>query len=441
MTNSKDAGAWSPGALLHRVVNIEQGERATLLWSFVYFFAVLCAYYILRPVRDEMGVTVGSDGLEALFTIVFVVMLAAVPVFGWVVARFSRPRIVPLVYGFFIANLAVFWALLSGGGYGPFIAGAFFVWASVFNLYVVSLFWSTMSEHYTSEQAKRLYGFIAAGGSAGALAGPLITQSFVKMIGPTNLLLVSILFLALAILAATMVRASMAPTHTPKKPHPQDALSLNSIFAGARRVWNSSYLFQIALWVLLANLVSTYFYFEQARIVGAALADRTDRVQLFARMDLSVSILTLFLQLFVTAHVMSRFGVGAAIAAVGAIAALGLAGLALVPVLGMIVAVVVAERAVGFAISNPAKRVLYTVVPEEDKYTAQNFNDTVVYRGGDAVSGWLFNSVAKGLGISSASVALFTLPFAIAWLVVGLKLGRMQAERADGRQHARSPAV
>lgn len=427
---------WLDGALA-RVVESRPAERAALVWSFVYFFAVLCAYYVIRPVRDEMGVTVGSDGLERLFIIVFFVMLAAVPVFGWVASRFPRRQIVPVIYGFFVVNLLLFWLVLSRGGYGTGVASAFFVWASVFNLFVVSLFWSTMSAIYSSEQAKRLYGFIAAGGSAGAMAGPFLTQSLVKVVGPTNLLLVSAVVLGLAIVAAERLRHSAAGQETAQADSAGHPATLKEVFSGAARVWQSPYLFQIALWVLLANLVSTFFYFEQARIVGASFTDRADRVQLFARMDLAVSISTILLQLFVTPRFMAKAGVGMSVAVVAIVACIGLVGLAIAPVLWVIVAVVVAERAVGFSISNPAKRVLYTVVEPDDKYKAQNFNDTVVYRGGDAISGWLFNSVAKSLGVGTASVALMTLPFALAWAWVSFTLGRMQAERAEMKQIAR----
>ncbi len=180
-----------------------------MLWSFAYFFSVLCAYYILRPLRDEMGVTVGQDGLKWLFVIVFLVMLAAVPVFGWVVSRFPRRRIVPVIYGFFIANLAMFWVAFQAGMHGAVVAGTFFVWVSVFNLFVVSLFWSLMSDLWRNDQAKRLYGFIAAGGSAGAFAGPLITQGLVRLVGPNNLLIVSGLLLGVSIAAALDAAAAV----------------------------------------------------------------------------------------------------------------------------------------------------------------------------------------------------------------------------------------
>jgi AAA family ATP:ADP antiporter len=412
--------------LLHRVVNVGRDEIAGLIWSFAFFFFVLCAYYIIRPLRDEMGVTLGAERLQWLFSVVFVVMLAAVPLFGWVVSSFARRRIVPVVYGFFIANLIGFWVLFASGAHGAIVAGTFFVWVSVFNLFVVSLFWSLMSDLYRSDQATRLYGFIAAGGSAGALAGPLLTQSLVGVLGATNLLLVSALLLVAATQSALALRVLFAGIGERQS---EDRPVGKGLLAGAVAVWRSPYLFRIALWILFANLVSTLFYLEQARIVGETLADRTQRVQLFARLDLAVSIATILAQVFLTARFMARFGIAAAIATLPASAMLGLLGLALSPTLAVIVTILATERALAFAIANPAVKVLYTVLEPEEKYKAQNFNDTVVFRGGDAASGWIFNSLAKSLGLSLAAVAALSLPLALFWFGLSLLLGRQHAER------------
>lgn len=414
---------------LARAVTVEPREIASLVWSFVYFFCVLCSYYIMRPLREEMGVTVGQERLQTLFLMVFLVMLAAVPAFGWVVAQFPRQRIVPVVYGFLIVNLLGFWALFLAEARSPLIASAFFVWVSVFNLFAVSLFWCVMSDRYTSGQAKQIYGFIAAGGSAGAVCGPLITQSLVRPIGAANLLLVSIVFLLGAIICVHRLAPGMPPAQSPEQDG--SATQAYGLVAGAQRIWQSSYLLQIAIWVLLANLISTLFYFEQASIVGKTLSERTDRVQLFARMDLSVSILTILAQLSATGILMQRLGVGVCIAALPATAIVGLAALSIAPTLAVIVTVVVIERAVTFAITSPAGRVLFTVVPPEDKYKAQNFIDTVVYRGGDAASGWVFNSLTKTLALPISGLALLTTPFAILWLVLSFVLGHKLAERTD----------
>jgi AAA family ATP:ADP antiporter len=427
MTQSASASSRTVAAL-RRLANVERGELPAVLCSFLFFFCVLAAYYTIRPVREEMAVRVGREWLQTLFVIVLVVMLAAVPLFGWVVSRLEKRRIVPVVYLFFIACLGAFWLLLTVRGAGVLMAGAFFVWVSVFNLFAVSLFWSVMADTHTSDQARRLYGLIAAGGSVGAISGPLITQSLVHALGPANLLLVSAAFLTAAILAVRAMRDATQSAGGGAGVQQEQRLAGGGLLAGARRVWQSPYLLRIALWVLIANLIGTYFYFEQTRIVGEAYASPADRVQLFARMDLAVNTLTVLAQLLITGAFLSRLGVGLTAAIMPATAIAGLAALAAAPSVGVIAAVMIMERAVGFAFANPALRTLYTVVPAEDKYKAQNFIDTVVFRAGDAASGWLFGPVAKAAGIGLSALVVLTLPLAATWLALSIALGRRQRE-------------
>jgi AAA family ATP:ADP antiporter len=380
--------------LIGRMVVVESREIPQLLASFAFFFCVLGAYYVIRPVREEMGVTVGREWLQTLFVIVFFVMLAAVPLFGWVASSFAKRRIVAIVYAFFILNLLVFWLLFSLGTVGVYVAGTFFIWVSIFNLFAVSLFWSTMADSYSSDDAKRLYGLIAAGGSIGAISGPLITQSLVHVVGTANLLLVSAALLCGALAAVHTLRNAIG-TAASQEEH----LAQGGLLAGALNVWRSPYLFRIALWVLLANLIGTFFYFEQARIIGATYAVAADRVQLFLPASILSSRAHHRGALFVTGRLLQRVGIGVAAAALPVSGLLSLLALAVAPVAAVIVGVMIVERAVTFAIANPALRVLFTVVPAEDKYKAQNFIDTVVFRGGDAASGWLFGSLAKSLGV------------------------------------------
>jgi len=426
-------GAGTLERLISRLVIVQRKEVPQLLASFAFFFCVLAAYYVIRPIREEMGVRVGREWLQTLFVIVFFVMLVAVPLFGWVVSNVDKRRIVPVIYGFFILNLLGFWLLFGSGGVSVAAAGTFFVWVSVFNLFAVSLFWSTMADAYSSEDAKRLYGLIAAGGSIGAVSGPLITQSLVHVLGPTNLLLVSAAFLGGALAAVQGLRGASGTGAGRDEP-----LAQGGLLAGAVHVWRSPYLFRIALWVLVANLIGTFFYFEQARIIGEAYAVAADRVQLFARMDLAVNTLTILGQVLLTGRVLQRVGIGVAAAALPVSGIIGLLALAVAPVAVVIVGVMIVERAVTFTIANPALRVLFTVVPAEDKYKAQNFIDTVVFRGGDAASGWLFGSLAKGLGLGMSTIALVTVPLAVAWAGLSLTLGRRQAELADSGERASS---
>lgn len=429
VTTSRIEGASPLERLLARVVHVERGEAAALLLSFAYFFLVLSAYYIVRPVRDAMGVALGRGGLEMLFTIVFLVMIAAVPVYGFIVSRFPRRLIVPIVYLFFASNLVGFWLFLASGVSTATVAATFFVWVSVFNLFVVSLFWITMSDLWQSEQAKRLYGFIAAGGSAGALAGPLLTQGLVGVVGTNALLLVSAALLTGAMLVAQAVRRHLA-ADSDSSGAEQKVATARSVIAGAIEVFKSPYLMSIAAWVLLANLVSTFFYLEQSRIVGETLSDQAERVALFSRIDLAVSVMTILAQLLVTGRLLERVGVGIAAAAVPLWATIGLVALTISPTLAVVVTVLAVERAIGFAFSNPAVKVLYTVVGREEKYKAQSFVDTVVFRGGDAASGWMIGGL-KALGVGSTGIAAIVAPLGLVWLALSLWLGKRQSEMAE----------
>jgi AAA family ATP:ADP antiporter len=278
-----------------------------------------------------------------------------------------------------------------------------------------------MSDLWRNDQAKRLYGFIAAGGTAGAFAGPLITQSLVRLIGANNLLIVSGLFLTIGVVAALALRRLFAGATGAGDEEP---VGRRGLLEGALSVWRSPYLFRIALWILLGNFVGTFFYLEQARIVGEAAMDRISRVELFARVDLAVSLLTVLVQVFLAARIMQHFGVGVCAAALPASAVIGVVALAVSPTLAVVVSVLAMERTITFAIANPAMKVLYTLVDPEEKYKAQNFNDTVVFRGGDAASAWVLNGLrTAGLG----SIVAVT-PAALAWLWLSLSLGRQHTE-------------
>lgn len=413
-------------ALLGRIARLEPGELPLLLASFFYYFTILTGYYIIRPVRDAMGTMVDRAELQNVFVVVFVVMLLAVPVFGYVVSTFQRRRIVPVIYTFFVSNLLLYWLFLRTGTQSAFVAKSFFVWVSVFNLFVMSLFWSVMSSTWNSDQGKRLFGVIAAGGTAGSLTGPLIAQSLATTLGPGNLLPIAAGFLLVAMLLATRL-LSDRPGSADAEASPQGA-TLGTIFSGARRVWQSRYIFHMALWIFLANLVSTYFYVEQTALVRSTITDDSARVQFFARMDLIVSVSTLLIQVFVTARVLERYGIGVAAATLPAVAIFGFLAVSVWHSLWVVATVLALERAMNFALANPAAKVLYTVLDEDEKFKAQNFIDTVVYRGGDAVSGVYFDALAKaGLGIKG--ISLVTLPVAAVWFALSFRLARMFGER------------
>ena len=407
-------------------------EVRALLWSFAYFFFLLAAYYVLRPVRDEMGIAGGVKNLPWLFTATFIVMLTVVPVFGAMVARIPRRRFIPLVYHFFVANILIFWLLLTFKFAMADTAKVFFVWISVFNLFAVSVFWSFMSDLYASEQGKRLFGFIAAGGSAGALLGPAIAVWLAEPIGRANLLLIAALLLEFAVLCAMRLESAAdalkTKTPTSNTTVPREAALGGSWIAGLIMVARSPYLAGIALWVALLSLAGTFLYFQQASIVSALTDDPNKRTAIFAQIDLAVSLLTITVQFLATGKLIRRFGAGPAAAFLPLVFAAGFLMLALTPMLWVVIAFQATQRAANFAISNPAREVLFTVVGREEKYKAKYVIDNVVFRGGDAASGWLFHAL-RGLGMELNAIALAAVPVALGWFALALALGRSHEKR------------
>lgn len=411
-----------PAALYQTLTGVRRHEIYPVAWSALYFFCLLCSYYVLRPVRDEMAIQAGVENLQWTFTATFVVMLAIVPVFGWAVKRFALSRLLPGVYVFFAANLLLFYALMESGVERRWTAQAFFVWVSVFNLFVVSVFWSFMADLFESTQAKRLFGLIAAGGSIGAVSGPLITVWLSTRIGPENLLLVSAGFLLLALVAVSALLRYARPAENGVA-RPDRSLPIGgSIFGGIRLTLQSPYLLGIASYIVLFTTLATFLYFEQARMVRDAFESSAERTRLFAAMDLAVNSLTLLGQVFVAGRVMSHFGLGKALAILPLVSVAGFAVLAAFPLLGVVVVLQVLRRTLNFFLAKPAREALYTVVEPEEKYKAKNFIDTVVYRGGDAASGWLYTGL-RAIGFGSTGIALAALPLAAIWMVLGLKLG------------------
>jgi AAA family ATP:ADP antiporter len=430
---------------LEKLVVVRPAEVQALCWSFAYFFFLLSSYYVLRPLRDEMGIAGGVKNLQWMFTATFVVMLAAVPLFGALVAKLPRRRFIPLVYHFFVVNIALFWVLLTFGRDREDVARVFFVWISVFNLFAVSVFWSFMADLFASEQGKRLFGFIAAGGSAGALVGPAVTVALVVALGPVNLLIVAGLLLEMAVLCARRLE-SAAPQlgHDPiegaaAEPEPAARPEAKGLgggwLAGLVMLVRSPYLAGIALWVFLLSLAGTFLYFEQANIVAAASDDPAVRTRIFATIDLSIGILTIIVQCFATGRLIARFGVGRAIAFLPLVFGVGFLVLALTPALLVIIAFQAIQRTANFAISNPAREVLFTVLEREEKYKAKNVIDIVVFRGADAVSGWLF-ALLRGAGLELSTISLATAPVAAVWLVLALALGRAQERLSVARKPA-----
>ena len=405
-------------------------ERAAALWSFGYFFALLAGYYVLRPLRDQMGIAGGVRNLPWLFTATFVTLILAQPLYGALVAKLPRARFIPLVYHFFVANLAIFWLLLTLGVAPVIVARVFFVWVSVFSLFAVAVFWSFMADLFTAEQGKRLFGFIGAGGTAGGLLGPLITIQLSKPLGSVNLLIAAALLLEVAVFCVWRLEHA-ATVHVGARGELQSAPQRigGSAFAAFLEFVRSPYLLGVGLWVSLMSFCATIVYFEQANIVAAAIHDRDAQTRIFASIDLAVNLLSLATQVFITGQVLKRFGTGIAAGALPAVYIAGFAALFLAPTLAVVVTLQIVQRWMNFAIANPARQVFFTVIGREEKYKAKNLIDVVVYRGSDALYGWVFDGL-QALGLKLGAIALVALPAAAGWLVLSMVLGRAQEHRA-----------
>ena len=414
-----------------RLFNVEEREAPAILAGLLMFFLLFTGYFMLRPVRETMGIAGGVDNLQWLFTGTFVATLAAMPLFGWAAGRAPRRYILPWTYGFFALNLAGFALAFQLDPQNPWIARSFYIWLSVFNLLAISLAWSVLADVMVLAQAKRLFAIMAGGASFGGLAGPVLGTLLVEPIGHAGLMLLSAALLVGAIFAATALqrwRDAQPVSHADAAPQARLRPLGGSPFAGATTVLRSPFLLGIAAFVLLLASVTTFLYFEQARFVEAMFPDRTQQTQVFGTIDIVVQSLAILTQFFFTGRIAQRLGVGVLLVAVPLVVAVGFVWLAIAPVFAVFVVVMVVRRAGEYAMVRPGREMLYTVVPVEAKYKAKNFIDTVVYRGADAVSGWA-KVLVDLMASHPAIVALIGAALALVWGGVGAGLARAQRVR------------
>lgn len=421
-------------ALIKKLANAKPGEVKALTWSFAYFFFLLGTYYMLLPLRDAMGIEGGTRGLPWLFTATFIATLVTAPLQAAVAAKLPRAKFVPVIYLFLVANMLVFWALMRAQVAPVGVARAFFVWITVFSVFTISVFWSFMADLYSSEQSKRLFGFIAAGGSLGSILGPVITRQLVSHIGVANLLLISSALLCMAVLcamklegAAVEAQASTEGFVAASAGREKKAVG-GGIFDGFGLLFRSPYLGGIALWVFLLSLMGTFLYFKQADIVSAAAAGSADRTKIFATIALWVGILSFAMQLLVTGRVIKAIGTGYAAALLPLVFAAGFIAIAISPVLAIVAGFQAIQRATNFGIANVARESLWTVVSREEKFKAKNIVDGTVFRGADAFNGWLQKLLSALL--SGPTLAILSAGIAIGWVTLSLALGRTQEKRA-----------
>jgi AAA family ATP:ADP antiporter len=434
---SEPAAAGPSGGFLYpwlaRLIDVRREEVAALAWAWLYIFAVLSAYYIMRPIRDQMGVAGGVGNLQWLFTGTLVGMLCLNVPYSYLVKTLPRTRFIPISYRFFAANILVFAALLyvADSEQTVWIGRAFFIWISIFNLFVVSVFWALIVDLFSTEQGKRLFGFIAAGATIGAITGSGLTALLARAVPVTFLLIGSVLLLEVAVFATRRL-SRLAGTLQAEPASAADRPVGGNVLAGITHPFKSSYLLNVSVFILLFAITATLLYFQQAAIVAKSFADRGAQTAFFATIDLLVNCLTLAVELFLTGRILRYFGVGLALAFLPLLTLCGFATLAFVPTLGALVAFQVLRRSSDYAIARPAREVLYTVLPREDRYKAKNFIDTVVYRAGDQVGAWSYALLAA-LGLGGAEVAATAVVLSIIWLLNGLWLGRKQESMAAAR--------
>lgn len=415
-------------SILRRVILLKPGEGRALLWAGAYFFFLLFSFYLLRPVREAMGISRGADKLPWLMTGTMLVTLIAYPLYSALVSRLTRRRFIPWTCHFFATNLALFFLLfrmLPDHG-GAMLGYAFYIWLSVFNLFVVSVFWGFMADMFNEEQGKRLFGAISIGGTLGAIAGAAATDAFSRgtigvQLETSTLLLISIVMLELAVACMLRVAQHFAvPRERVVARDPGPKFS-----EGVRLIAHSRYLQMIALYIVLFTITSTFLYLLQGQIVERSFTGNAARTAAFAQIDFWTNVLTLATQALITGRLLRNVGVARVLLVLPVLTLFGFAALLMWPVFAALAVVMVLRRGLHYAIDRPAREVLYIPLGPEEKYKSKPFIDTFIYRGGDFIGVWL----PTWLGLVSIAAGPAALVITITWIVAGASLGRMTVSK------------
>ncbi|MBP9165896.1 MAG: MFS transporter [Kofleriaceae bacterium] len=405
---------------LRSLVTLGPGEVAPVAWGAASFFAILGGYFLLRPVRDALVLDGDPAFIKWLFTATFIAMTAVAAPWGALVARRPRGQLAPIVFRACAVQLLGFAALIHAEVAPLVVAKVFYVWLSVMNLFVVSVFWSVCADLADPATGRRWFGAIAAGGTAGALVGPLVTRSLAHELAPAGLLLIAAATLEIAVWTTGRLIAA-TPNARATSPRGLGGHALAGLAAVAR----SRHLAGIAGYALIAATLATFVYLRQAELAKAALPDRATRTAFFADVELATGLATLAIQLFATSRLMRWLGVGVVLALLPAVQGAAMLGLTLAPSLAMAVAASASGRAATHALARPARELLFTAVAREDKYKAKNVIDTLIYRFGDFGSAWLHAGLLA-LGVAVVGAAL---PLAGAAVALAIVLGRQHRAR------------
>jgi len=409
---------------LQTALNIEDHEVKAALSSFLFVVILMSAYYILRPVRDAMASDWTDAEVSWLWTLNFFISTAVVAVYGIAVSRFRFQLLVPAMYGIFALTFVVFYVLASTSSDRTLIDKSFYVWVSVFSLFHISVFWSFMSDLFTKDQAGRLFSIIAAGASVGGLIGPAIPSFFSESLGTDNLMLIASVMLLIPIpiiFYLQSLKSSDLRNEDLYLRKPNASIGGNP-FSGFKMFFANPYLLAIGLFIFLYTGISSFVYFELKNLLSEL--SRVERTAVWAKMDLAVNILSIATGLFATGRIVGRFGMPVTIALVPILICVGLLILAISPFLAAVVTLQIVRRAGNYAVTRPAREMLFTRVDRETRFKAKPVIDIVAYRGGDMLMAWLFTGLTQGLGLGLAAVAMVGAGIAALWSLVGIYLGR-----------------
>jgi ATP:ADP antiporter, AAA family len=424
--------------LLRKIVDVRAEEVRALFLAFVFNFVVLGGYYVIRPIRDEIGADRGVENLPWMYTGTLIGMLVANALYAVIVVRMSRRRFIPIAYRFAIANLFVFFLLMRVVPMAQersILAPIFFIWVSVFNLFATTMFWSFMADVFTPEQGKRLFGFIAVGGSLGGIVGGFVTSSLAGKLSTALFLLITAAMLEIA---AQCVR--LFPANFRKHDQPSEQPIGGKFWEGATHIVRSPYLLGLAAFLILYTITNTWAYFQQSDLTGHQLQDRAARTSFLANIDIAVNTITVLIQVFLTGRLMKWFGVGVTLVLMPLLSAVGFAAIGFAPILTVLATFQILRRAAGFALLRPAREVLFTVLQREDKYKAKSLIDTFGYRFGDQIGAWSY-PLLRWLGLGLAGISWVAVPLGAIWCALSIWLGRKQRQLAEGQHAVELPAT
>lgn len=433
--SDRDGGRFS--AIVTAATRIEAHELKAAVLSFAFVFILMAAYFILRPVRDAMSSDWTDVELSTLWTSTFFFSVIAVSVYGGVISRIEFRHLVPGVYGFFAATFVAFYFGSSLAENSTGIDKAFYVWLSVFSLFHVSVFWSFMSSLFSREQAPRVFGFIGAGASIGAIVGPSVPAFFADDLGTMNLMLIAAVLLLVPIPIIAQLEKLKASELGNADLHAdlgrQQKLGRNP-FSGFMLFVRDPFLLAIGVFILLYVVMNTFIYFELRKLMSEF--DRDTRTQIWAGIDLAVNSLAIVTAMFATSRLTTRFGMAATLALIPVLMVGGWLVVAAVPLLAVLAGMQIARRAGNYAITRPGREMLFTQVDAETRFKAKPVIDIVVYRGGDMATAWVYTILATVFHFGLAGISVVAAVLAALWAVAGLYLGRRYTETGEREAEA-----